>query len=1027
MTTAASIPFPDPHLRQTFAAQLPRRIDEIVHQMHALEVETWNPRRVDFLHRLVHSLSSSARSFGIDLLAEVAQPLEVNLARLLGRMQQPKPGELQRIIDAADALVQVAEAWLQSITGAHESEPPTASGAEQALIYIWGDIPEHMRNLRQTLIDAHYRAEVFHDADSLWQACKLNWPALLLIDLVQAELEAAALSWLRRAREQAPPSLQILMVTARGEVQTRLAMYRAGASHLLARPLQSATLLATVARLCLEGADGLPHIMLLFDDPQLQQACQLALQGQDMPCMVAQDLNHAMQLLEQQKVDLALLPASQAAQAALLSDLDPGLGVLLLGARTSGVQQECLHLPEHDAEWGMLAQIVIARARTQRRLHEIQRQLGRLRAEREREHEALNQHTPISITDPMGRITWINDRFCRVSGYARHELLGQNHRMLKSGEHDNAFFQDLWHSLNQGRIWHGQICNRDKQGGLYWLETTIAPFLDDEGRPWQFVSWRHDISADKQEARAHYEAQRKATLERDEEQLVWSELMSNLSLRQNQAIQEDDDDSVQSIVRFDGQIRYVRTVGLGHLGSDGRLLRSDTTVQDMAALHEMSSFNLDEANQVKPAFLQDMGRQLRAPINAILAYANLMQQDPGAARAAASVQQGAYEIARTGQQLLGLVSDVLDLARIESGQQQIHLAPVSLRQLFLSCESHVVGMAAANGVSIGFDLGECLDCEVIADAGCLHQVLLALIANGIKYNRPGGRVQVGCCLMPLDDTDTLSALTPRLQIAVSDTGYGLSADKLARLFTPFDRLGAEEGGSKGTGIGLLICRSLLHLMGGQLGVESTPGLGATFWLELNLSAASSRLPPPQVMEAAHTAPAQTDPEPLRVPHTPPQTRAEEVTLPAEPERIAAPVRPQEESMAPQAEIDASRKIILYIEDNAASQRLMHKVLARRGNLEMVEAVSAEAGLPLAEKLKPALILLDINLPGLDGYQALQQLRAIPGLQETPVVAVTANAMKGDAERGLAAGFTAYVAKPLDIEQFYVLLDHLLGE
>ena len=121
-----------------------------------------------------------------------------------------------------------------------------------------------------------------------------------------------------------------------------------------------------------------------------------------------------------------------------------------------------------------------------------------------------------------------------------------------------------------------------------------------------------------------------------------------------------------------------------------------------------------------------------------------------------------------------------------------------------------------------------------------------------------------------------------------------------------------------------------------------------------------------------------------------------------------------------------RKIVLYIEDNAASQRLMHKVLAKRGDLEMVDAISAEIGLPLAQSLQPALILLDINLPGLDGYQALRQLRAIPGLAETPVVAVTANAMKGDAERGLSAGFTAYVAKPLDIEQFYVLLDHLLG-
>lgn len=1046
------------HLRLTFAAQLPRRIEEIVRQVRALAVEPWNPRRVDFLHRLVHSLSSSAEAFGLPSLAAVARPLEMNLARLLGRTLQPKGNEVRRIEDSLDELVRVVDVHLASIAlplqdVGENGQDDTHSSLDLVLvtsgarIYAVRDIPEQARALQQILKDARYSAEVFSDVECLRLACQQQgWPQMILIDMVQVELESAALTMLSQMRASAPPQMQIVVVSARTEIQARLALYRAGANHYLPRPLQAESLLQLLERLFDQPLiEPYRALILGKDAAQLTIQCQL-LQQAGLHVQTSTNINHVLSLLEKFDAEIVILDHDMGDLSCLLRDHNEGINLVFQHGGRRGDGEEAQYADAQDdrlpdsSEGTRFVHAVLARAQRQRKQQKLRLQLKQTRYERERESEGLNLHAIVSITDVSGKITYVNDKFCRISGYSRPELIGRNHRLLKSGQHGASFYQDLWRSVAHGHIWHGEICNRNKEGGLYWLDTTITPFVDAQGKPYQYLAIRTEVSAHKEQEKALQEAQRLARLRRTGADSVaqWQTYLHELFGAHGQQIEVIDeilssekeiDDVLHGVVRADGQVRYVRESGASRVSDDGRLLRAPGSIQDITNEHAQENEQDTQKMQAiaelaqrngtsELEFLPNIRSQLRAPLHAVIAYLQWMRREHGGGSAALAIRHGLPEIAKTGQYLLSLVADVLDLARLEAGRMEIKVEPVSLQELFLACEAHTVALAAASSITLSFDLGPCVLCKVLGDAVRLKQTLLNLLNNAIKYNRPNGKVQINANFVSHPNGQ-------RLQISVSDTGYGLSAEKLERLYTPFDRLDADQGKVKGTGLGLAISRQLLQLMGAQISVESNVGLGSTFTVEVSLA-------PEQFWHAALTeAPTEPQPNSARTNSSAQMNALLQIGGVSimngqqdQSDQMATPSARGDEAISVGA---TGRKVVLYIEDNAASQRLMYKVICKRPELELVEAMSAEHGLPLAESLQPALILLDINLPGIDGYEALNQLRKLPGLQEIPIVAVTANAMKGDAERGLAAGFTAYVAKPLDIEQFYALLDKLLAE
>jgi CheY-like chemotaxis protein len=375
----------------------------------------------------------------------------------------------------------------------------------------------------------------------------------------------------------------------------------------------------------------------------------------------------------------------------------------------------------------------------------------------------------------------------------------------------------------------------------------------------------------------------------------------------------------------------------------------------------------ESASRAKSEFLSSMSHELRTPMNAILGFAQLLASDP--AQAALAQQHGyVREILRAGEHLMELINEVLDLARIEAGKLQLSLEPVNVPALVGECLTLLQPLAAEARVRLVEVPAAAGAAHVGADRTRLKQVLLNLVSNAIKYNREGGSVHVACAR----DGEAV-------RVSVSDTGPGLSAEQRSRLFQAFDRLGADQAAIEGTGIGLALSKRLVELMQGTIGVASEVGAGSTFWVRLDAA-------------------------------EPPGLGAVAVPLPL-------PVAP-----AP----PARERTILYIEDNPVNALLMEAMIARQPGLRLLAAPLPALGLDLARTAQPDLILLDIQMPQMDGYEALRRLRAAEATRAIPVIAVTANALPGDVERGRAAGFVDYLVKPLDLAAVLAAVNRALG-
>lgn len=362
------------------------------------------------------------------------------------------------------------------------------------------------------------------------------------------------------------------------------------------------------------------------------------------------------------------------------------------------------------------------------------------------------------------------------------------------------------------------------------------------------------------------------------------------------------------------------------------------------------------ANNAKSEFLSRMSHELRTPLNAILGFSQLLESDTGNPLAADQAEN-VQEILKAGYHLLDLVNEVLDLARIESGSMHCTPEPLHVANALENSINAITPLAQQQEISLISEITDCNQAYVMADSTRLRQVLTNLLSNAVKYNKPEGSILLAC-----------EELDSAIRITITDTGKGIQPENLAHLFTPFERLGAEFTDVGGTGIGLALSKQLMELMGGDIGVDSTVGQGSTFWIELPKS------PPPNIVETADKPPAKNVPA------------------------------------------DSDKVNILYVEDNPANLKLVKAMLSRYPDFKLLPAHTAEIGLELARAHKPDVVLMDINLPGMDGYQGLAWLRANAETHHIPVIVVTADAMPQDVERGLNAGFFAYLTKPIDANE-----------
>ncbi len=1017
--------------------------------------------------------------------------------------------------------------------------------------------------------------------------------------------------------------------------------------------------------------------------------------------------------------------------------------------------------------------------------------------ELEHQLQALDEHAIVSIANPAGNITYVNDKFCAISGYSRNELLGQNHRILKSGQQDDALFVDMWQTIAAGQVWHGVICNRNKAGGHYWVSSTIVPFTDSTGRPYQYVSLRTDVSAIKNteqklalreqelhtildtvpaliwfkdsagrilrcnaraaavvglspeqvegrfideffptQAERSREVDRKimqsgqpllglreeyevageqryfqidrvpyldeqgrpigvvlmaqditkqeeterALAENEERlrrsqafanigtwdwniqsgELFWSERIAPLfghdveSLETTYdnflaAVHPDDREMVTEAVNAcvagsadyniehrvvwpDGQVRWLSEKGDVVRDKDGRPLRMLGVVQDIHSrkmaeenlresraalkeseakfrgLYELSPVGIalnemdgnfieanqafldiigysneecralsywdltpkeyaaqeeqqleslnssgrygpyekeyihkdghrvpvllngtivtdrrgtpriwslvqdisarkryeetlnrfkttldqthdcvfmfdpeelrffyvnhgaveqvgysteelmsmhpydikpdydeaafrelirplqekgegvitletrhrhrdgmlipveialqyvapqgeparfvaivrnvserralearlikarddaEQANRAKSQFLSSMSHELRTPMNAILGFAQLLELDDDNPLNE-DQRENIADILNAGNHLLDLINEVLDLAKVEAGKIDLTIEELDLKELVATCLSFVQPLAAQYRVQLHIEPDAFAQCLVHADYKRSKQVLLNLLSNAIKYNRHDGSGNVYLSTSTTDDGF--------LRLAVTDTGKGISPENLAQLFESFNRLDAQYSDVEGTGIGLVITRELVELMGGQIGVESSVGQGSTFWFTLPLQAGTLQ-------------PA-------------PGGGGDEVTG---------------------NRLHSHHHTILYIEDNPVNLKLVTQVIAKHTSLDLISANEPVTGLKMARSQKPDLILLDINLPGMDGFEVLKCLRSGDQPYTGKVLALSANAMDSQVERGLAAGFDEYLTKPVDVGKLLAALERYLGE
>lgn len=582
---------------------------------------------------------------------------------------------------------------------------------------------------------------------------------------------------------------------------------------------------------------------------------------------------------------------------------------------------------------------------------------------RKQDEEALRKlssaveqsHNTIVITDLRAKIEFVNPAFTKVTGYTFEEAIGKNPNILKSGAQPALFYQTMWDTLKQGKVWQGEMLNRRKDGSEYWEFTTISPVFDESGQATHYVAIKEDITERKEAQTQLQESERQLStlIETIPDAIYFKDGEGRLQVANRVALtlfnlheqpwqgktgveltalqpemleihricQASDEltwehgdltHSEELIPADDGQMSYCNITKVPLFTPQGGrkglvIVCRDMTEQKTieSALKQAKEY-AEAANEAKSSFLANMSHELRTPMNSILGFAQLLEQDN---KLAEDQRDSSHEIVRAGHHLLKLINDVLDLSKVESGHIDLKLEQIQLSAVVYESFSLLTPLAEKLGIDISY--GDLDNYFVYADGTRLTQVLVNLLSNAIKYNRKQGKVQLEAV-----------ATGEILRVTVSDTGKGIEAQRLDELFQPFNRLDAENSGIEGTGIGLSITRRLIEMMGGEIGVDSQPGVGSHFWFELPLRS--------------------IDP-------------IEETDIASE--NIKEKSKP----------IIHKQSTVLYIEDNPANLKLVSKLLSDRQDINLITAHEPVLGLELAISYQPELILLDINMPGMDGY------------------------------------------------------------
>jgi PAS domain S-box-containing protein len=627
----------------------------------------------------------------------------------------------------------------------------------------------------------------------------------------------------------------------------------------------------------------------------------------------------------------------------------------------------------------------------------------------------------IIITDIKGIIQWANSAFTWLTGYPANEAIGKTPGVLvKSGKQDKDFYKRFWDTLLNKEIWTGELINRRKDGSLYYEEQTITPVLDSKGNISSFISIKIDITERKKLFQQLADQRRRlADILKGTNAGTWEwNIQTGETIFNEQwaemlgyTLDEISPVSIETWIKFAHPDDLKRSDELltKHFNGESPYYSFESRMRhkngdwiwvlDRGKVHDrdkdgnpflMSGTHLDiteqkriedalikskneaeKANQAKSEFLSRMSHELRTPMNSILGFAQLIEMGELNLKQKKSVSH----ILNSGKHLLNLINEVLDISGIEAGRVPLSFVPVDLSRIIRETVDTLHPAARAMQVNVELINTEHNPLFVKADPHRLRQVLLNLINNAVKYNHEGGSVMIKTELQ-----QAIDPATAFVRISVSDTGCGINPEFIEKLFMPFERIGAEKTGIEGTGLGLMVVKKLMDAMGGLVGVESVPGEGSTFWIEL-----------------PHIKDQETE-----------SGRAEY-------------------QAATQSMMYEKTGTILYIEDNASNTELVEQILLdHRPSIHFVTSAKGAQAVPLAIKHTPALILLDLDLPDMQGFEVMRLLQADEKTMTIPVVIVSADAMAQQIGKLMNAGASDYLTKPLDIRAFLQVVDEYVG-
>ncbi len=634
---------------------------------------------------------------------------------------------------------------------------------------------------------------------------------------------------------------------------------------------------------------------------------------------------------------------------------------------------------------------------------------------------AFDQHSDVSMTDGRGRITHVNQRFCQLSGYSREELIGSDHRMLNSGYHTPEFWRKMYAITAAGEVWHGEICNRRRDGQLYWVDATIVPHIGSSGTVERFISIRTDISERRNADEAlRYERARLKTfveyapaaiamLDRNMRYVAVSrrwltdyridnqevagrshyEIFPNVPERWKEIhqrclaghVERSECDSWRPTGWAEDQtLRWEVRPWYDAEGCIGGLLMFTEDISAIKRIEDSLQTALvkaENANRTKSEFLANMSHEIRTPMTAILGYADLLLDDHDMALQEDRRNQALRTIRRNGEHLLDIINDILDLSKIEAGMMTVEAIACSPLRIVDDLVLMMRPRAEAKGISLSVTYPGRLPAEIHSDPTRLHQILVNLVGNAIKFTADGSVHLVARYVAEEPSC---------LEFDVIDTGVGMQPEQLERLFLPFSQGDASTTRKYGgTGLGLAISRRIAGLLDGDVEVvSSTPGGGShfRFLLRGGVHAATTLIDPAATGAMTSVNPSRTT------------------------------------NVAP---LSGCR--ILLAEDGADNQRLIAHLLQRASatveivdnGVKAIEAVQ----LAIAENRPFDIVLMDMQMPLLDGYQATSRLRA-DGYKGA-IVALTAHAMSHDRDKCLAAGCSEYLTKPVDRRALIAML------